>query len=150
MFSCFACGLRRGVPTRLSSVNHVGYYAWALGGGRLQDCSCMPVRTLFLVAQLVVVCSKSPSAVATRVGFFTLKLGINFTDLYILVNDYSLSVLLLTSMDAHVSIPSGSVVQSFSTDGAFLPLLWIAHSSRLQFLHIIVQLHLCLQRLMLF
>ena len=47
-------------------------------------------------------------------------------------------------MDAHVAVPSRSVVESFSTDWAFFSLLWVSHSSCLEFLHVIVQLHLCL------
>ena len=47
-------------------------------------------------------------------------------------------------MNAHVAVPSGTVVECFSTDGTLLPLLWVSHTGRLQLLHVVVQLHLCL------
>jgi len=77
------------------------------------------VRTFLLVTQLVVVCTEPAATVTTGIG-------------------------LLPSMDAHMSVPCGSVVQSFATDGTFLPLLRVAHTRGLQLLHVVVQLHLCI------
>lgn len=79
----------------------------------------MSVRAFLLVSQLVVVCSEPSAAIAARIG-------------------------LLTSMDAHVTVPCGSIIESLSTDGTLLPLLWVPHTSGLQLLHVVVQLHLCI------
>ena len=48
-------------------------------------------------------------------------------------------------MNAHVAIPSGPVVKRLATDGTLLAFLRIAHTRRLQLLHVVVQLHLGLQ-----
>ena len=48
----------------------------------------------------------------------------------------------ITCMNAHVAVPSGTVVECLSTDGALFPFLWIAHACSLQLLHVVVQLHL--------
>ena len=48
-------------------------------------------------------------------------------------------------MNAHVAIPSGPVVKRLATDGTLLAFLRIAHSRRLQLLHVVVQLHLRLR-----
>ena len=45
-------------------------------------------------------------------------------------------------MNAHVAIPSGPVVKRLATDGTLLAFLRIAHTRRLQLLHVVVQLHL--------
>ena len=45
-----------------------------------------------------------------------------------------------------MAVPGGSVIERLATNGALLPLLRIAHASRLQLLHVVVQLHLCLGR----
>ena len=52
----------------------------------------------------------------------------------------------ITSMNAHVPVPRGPVVQSLPADWTFLPLLGVSHPRRLEFLHVIVQLHLRLQQ----
>ena len=45
-------------------------------------------------------------------------------------------------MNAHVAIPSGPVVKRLAADGTLLALLGIAHTRRLQLLHVVVELHL--------
>ena len=47
-------------------------------------------------------------------------------------------------MNAHMSVPGRSVIESFPTYRTFFPFLWVAHSSSLKLLHVIVELHLCL------
>jgi len=69
------------------------------------------------MAELVVVRSESATAVVARVRLFS-------------------------CMNAHVAIPSGPVVKRLATDGTLLALLRIAHTRRLQLLHVVVQLHL--------
>lgn len=62
----------------------------------------MALRTLLLVAQLVVVGSESPAAVTARIRLFT-------------------------CVDPHVSVPGRSVVQRLAADRTLLSFLWIPH-----------------------
>ena len=57
-------------------------------------------------------------------------------------NEHRACTMTITCMNAHVAVPSGSVVECLSTDRTLLPFLWIAHPCSLQLLHVVVQLHL--------
>jgi len=80
--------------------------------------SSMSIRTFFLVAELVIVGAETTTAELTGVGF-------------------------LTCMYPHVPVPSGSIVQGFSTNWALFPFFGIAHSGRCHFLHVVIQLQVC-------
>ena len=64
--------------------------------------------------------------------------GRDIIDMY--AQDCTRSV--LTGVDPHVSVPSRSVIQGLATNGALFPFLRVAHPSRGNFLHVIVQLEL--------
>ncbi len=50
-----------------------------------------------------------------------------------------------TCMYPHVSVPCWSIIQSLGTYRTFLPFFRISHSSGLQLLHVVIQLHLSLE-----
>ena len=53
------------------SVHHTGHHTRALRGRRSENGSCVPIRALLLMAELVVVRSESATAVVARVRLFS-------------------------------------------------------------------------------